>query len=181
MKPDWAQTLIKTICYDQSHNLFDLCHLFSAYLNNHFDQYNQLQMELIRYYLKEVVEKENLFIKGEGQQVGYEALFILISGITTIAGNPQFLTQLNNSDLENLKNAYFALLNQNGKAILKERMRFCKYFADDEATIIRVLQLEDLDLTTKLLYLYKNLKGSKQGLSLQLIKVIDQMVLKLNY
>ena len=173
MKPDWAQTVIKTLCYDQMHNLFDLRHLFSAYLNNHFDQYDQLEMEAIRHYLKDVVEKENLFIKGKDQQVGYEALFMLISGITTIAGNPQFLSQLNNSNLENLKTAYFELLNQNGKEIFKERMRFCKYFKDDEMTIIRVLQLKHLDLTTKILYLYKNKKASKQALSRYLIEVID--------
>lgn len=176
MKIDWAQTVIKTFCYDQMHNLFDLRHLFSAYLNNHFDQYDQLEMKAIRHYLKDVVEKENLFIKGRDQQVGYEALFMLISGITTIAGNPQFLSQLNHSNLENLKDAYFELLNWNGKEIFKERMRFCKYFKDDEMTIIRVLQLEHLDLTTKLLYLYKNQKASKQALSRRLIEVIDKLL-----
>lgn len=176
MKPDWAQTVIKTICYNQSNNLFDLRHLFSAYLNNRFDQYDQLEMEAIRHYLKDVVEKENLFIKGKDQQVGYEVLFILISGITTIAGNPQFLSQLNNSNLENLKDAYFELLNWNGKEIFKERMRFCKSFKDDEMTIIRVLQLEHLDLTTKLFYLYKNLKSAKHGLSACLINIVDTLI-----
>lgn len=172
---------IKEICWNiEESNHYDLRYLFNAYINDEFDQYNEDEKHLISEYLKDHVEKKNLFSKGKDHIPGYDALFILITGITTIWGNKKFLTELNNSRLENLKREYFLLINEKEGSLLKERMKYCKELEDDKKTIIKILNLDKLDVEIKKEYIKRNSKQINQMINESFIKEINNIEIQ-NY
>ena len=172
---------IKEICWNiEESNHYDLRYLFNAYINDEFDQYNEDEKHLISEYLKDHVEKKNLFSKGKDHVPGYDALFILITGITTIWGNKRFLTELNNSRLENLKREYFSLINEKEESLLKERMKYCKELEDDKKTIIKILNLDKLDVEIKKEYIKRNSKQINKMINKSFIKKINSIEIR-NY
>lgn len=153
---------IEKICWNiDGDNLYNLDYLHCAYNRGEFYNYSESEKKILSLYLKNEIEIKDLFKKYKGAIPGYETLFTLITGITQISGNPKFLTQLNNSDLENLKREYFLIIDEKDGSILKNRIM--KYFAynqmeDDEETIIKILNLEKLGIEIKKEYIEKNSK-----------------------
>lgn len=157
---------IKEICWDSNNNWYDLNKLHRAYsrgeLNNYIKSNNS--QKILSLYLKNEIERRNLFKKDIDQVPGYETLFTIITGISQISGNPKFLTQLNNSDLANLKKEYFLLINKKNDSILESRI-ICYFVGDnemedDENTIITILNLDKLDIKMKEQYIEKKFKAN---------------------
>ena len=105
---------IEKICWDSNDNWYDLNKLRQAYSRGDLDNYinSSNSKKILSLYLENEIERKNLFKKDIDQAPGYETLFTIITGISQISGNPKFLTELNNSNLTNLKKEYFLLINK---------------------------------------------------------------------
>lgn len=155
-------------CIDNKgfHNILELK------IKHRFDinEYDPIERKEISDYFRNI-ESTNKFLTREDQAYGYEELFWIITGE---AFNPRrFLTDLKKFNLTNLRKAYLDLINEESGSILNNR--FIPYsgpfFEDDEETIIEILNLENLNIDTKIMYMKKNkIKISNES---KMTKILD--------
>ena len=166
MKIEIENEINKCVNNKGFYNILELKVIYKFDINN----YDQNDRKEISDYFRNI-ESNNKFVIAKDQAYGYEELFLIITGEEF---NPRrFLTDLKRFNLNNLRNAYLDLINEESGSLMNNR--FIPYsgpfFEDDEETIIEILNLDNLNVDTKIMYMKKNkIKISNES---KMTKILD--------